>query len=117
ALCDARSEAGRDLLVGQEDVQARVYRVISNFVREGTVNKLVLLHGPNGSAKASFVSCLVRALEHYLTVDGGALYRFNWIFPTQKLQKGGLGFGGGFPSGAPGSYEGHADTFAYLDED
>ncbi|MCA1664899.1 MAG: hypothetical protein LC659_11605, partial [Myxococcales bacterium] len=35
---------GRDRLVGQEEVQARVYRVVSNFVREGNVNKLVLLH-------------------------------------------------------------------------
>ena len=116
-LFDLPFDGGRDRLVGQEEVQARVYRVISNFVREGTVNKLVLLHGPNGSAKSTFVSCLVRALEYYSTLDEGALYRFNWIFPTQKLQKGGLGFGGGFPTGVPGSYEGHGDTFAYLDED
>ena len=112
-LFDVPFDGGRDRLVGQEEVQARVYRVISNFVREGTVNKLVLLHGPNGSAKSTFVSCMVRALEYYSTLDEGALYRFNWIFPTQKLAKGGLGFGGGLP----GSYEGHADTFAYLDED
>lgn len=116
-LFDLPFDGGRDRLVGQEDVQARVYRVISNFVREGAVNKLVLLHGPNGSAKSTFVSCLVRALEYYSTLDEGALYRFNWIFPSQKLQKGGLGFGGGFPTGAPGSYEGRGDTFAYLDED
>jgi len=116
-LFDVPFDGGRDRLVGQEDVQARVYRVISNFVREGTINKLVLLHGPNGSAKSTFVSCMVRALEYYSTLDEGALYRFNWIFPSQKLQKGGLGFGGGFPTGVPGSYEGRGDTFAYLDED
>ncbi|HWE30549.1 MAG TPA: serine protein kinase PrkA [Polyangia bacterium] len=117
-LFDVPFDGGRDRLVGQEEVQARVYRVLSNFVREGTVNKLVLLHGPNGSAKSTFVSCLVRALEYYSTLDEGALYRFNWIFPTQKLQKGGLGFGGGFPAGTvAGGYEGRGDTFAYLDED
>lgn len=116
-LFDVPFDGGRDRLVGQEEVQARVYRVVSNFVREGAINKLVLLHGPNGSAKSTFVSCLVRALEYYSTLDEGALYRFNWIFPSAKLQKGGLGFGGGFPAGAPGSYEGRGDTFAYLDED
>jgi len=70
----------------------------------------VLLHGPNGSAKSTFVSCLARALEYYSTLDEGALYRFNWIFPSQKLQKGGIGFGGGY-DGAPGG------SFAYLDDD
>src|SRR6478736_5535033 len=48
-LFDAPFDEGRERLVGQEEVQNRVYRVIRNFVREGTVNKLVLLHGPNGS--------------------------------------------------------------------
>jgi predicted Ser/Thr protein kinase len=101
-------------------VQARVYRVISNFVREGAINKLVLLHGPNGSAKSTFVSCIVRALEYYSTLDEGALYRFNWIFPSAKLQKGGLGFGGGSSGGFPGAGYGDGrtvETYAYLDDD
>ena len=45
----------------------------------------------------------MRALEHYSTLDEGALYRFNWIFPSQKLQKGGIGFGGGYDGHAAGS--------------
>jgi serine protein kinase len=109
-LFDVPFDGGRDRLVGQEEVQARVYRAVSNFVREGGVNKLLLLHGPNGSAKSTFVSCLARALEYYSTLDEGALYRFNWIFPSQKLQKGGIGFGGGY-DGAPGG------SFAYLDDE
>jgi predicted Ser/Thr protein kinase len=115
-LFDVPFDNGRDRLVGQEDVQARVYRVISNFVREGTINKLILLHGPNGSAKSTFVSCIVRALEYYSTLDEGALYRFNWIFPSQKLQKGGLGFGGIGPSAYGGERAG-SETFAYLDDE
>jgi predicted Ser/Thr protein kinase len=108
-LFDAPFDNGRDRLVGQEEVQARVYRVLANFVREGRVNKLMLMHGPNGSAKSTFVSCVVRALEHYSTLDEGALYRFNWVFPSQKLTKGGIGFGGAV-EGAPGG------SYAYLDE-
>jgi predicted Ser/Thr protein kinase len=111
-LFDAPYDGGRDRLVGQEEVQNRVYRVICNFVREGNVNKLVLLHGPNGSAKSTFVSCLMRAIEHYSLSDEGALYRFNWIFPSQKLQKGGIGYGRG-EDGTPGA----ASSFAYLDDE
>ena len=35
-----------------------------------------------------FVACLQRALEHYSTLDEGALYRFNWIFPSQQICQG-----------------------------
>jgi predicted Ser/Thr protein kinase len=110
-LFDCPWDGGRDRMVGQEEVQGRVYRSIANYVREGGVNKLILLHGPNGSAKSTFVSCIARALEYYSTLDEGALYRFNWIFPSQKLQKGGIGFSGVGYDGVPGG------SFAYLDDD
>jgi predicted Ser/Thr protein kinase len=110
-LFDCPWDGGRDRMVGQEEVQGRVYRSIANYVREGGVNKLILLHGPNGSAKSTFVSCMARALEYYSSLDEGALYRFNWIFPSQKLQKGGIGFSGVGYDGVPGG------SFAYLDDD
>jgi predicted Ser/Thr protein kinase len=112
-LFDCPWDGGRDALMGQEEVQAAVYRLISNFAREGRTNRLILLHGPNGSAKSTFVACLQRAMEHYSTLPEGALFRFNWIFPSQKLTKGGIGFGGGgnFESGTA------TDTFAYLEDD
>jgi serine protein kinase len=110
-LFDCPWDNGKDALVGQEEVQAAVYRLVSNFAREGRTNRLILLHGPNGSAKSTFVACLQRAMEHYSTLEDGALYKFNWIFPSQKLTKGGIGFGGGIESG------GGAETFAYLDDE
>jgi len=113
-LFDVPWEAGKDALMGQEEVQSSVYRLISNFAREGRTNRLILLHGPNGSAKSTFVATLQRAMEHYSTLDEGALYRFNWIFPSQKLTKGGIGFSGG-PSIEGGL--GGGDTFAYLEDD
>jgi serine protein kinase len=108
---DCPWDGGKDALVGQEEVQAAVYRLVSNFAREGRTNRLVLLHGPNGSAKSTFVACLQRGMEHYSTLDEGALYKFTWIFPTQKLTKGGIGFGGGFGA------EGTPETFAYLEDE
>ncbi len=82
----------RDALVGQEEIQGEVYRAISNFVREGRPNRLVLMHGPNGSSKSTFASCIMRGLEHYSTIDEGALYRFHWVFPNSKTVKGAIGF-------------------------
>lgn len=110
-LFDAPWAGGEDRLFGQEAVQNSVYRVLRSFVQDGRPNKLVLLHGPNGSAKSTFIRCLGRGLEHYSTLDAGALYRFSWIFPTQKHTRGGIGFGGADPDTAS------LDSFAYLPDD
>jgi len=111
-LFDTPWSGGRDMLMGHEEVQNRVYRALANFVHEGTSNKLVLLHGPNGSAKSTLVHCIGRALQHYSNQDDGALYRFNWIFPTEKVSKSGIGFSG---SAYDDALQG--ETFAYLPDD
>jgi predicted Ser/Thr protein kinase len=110
-LFDCGWDEGKDCLRGQEDVQTAIYRLIANFAREGRTNRLILLHGPNGSAKSTVVACIQRAMEHYSQLDEGALYRFNWVFPTQHVSKGGIGFGG------PHDELGDADSYAYLDDD
>lgn len=92
-LADGREGARRsDHLVGHETIQNEFYRVLSNFVREGRANRLILLHGPNGSAKTTFANAIMAALEHYSTQDEGALYRFSWIFPRGRDGKA-IGFG------------------------
>lgn len=109
-LFDCSWDGGKDCLRGQEEVQGSIYRLVSNFAREGRTNRLILLHGPNGSAKSTVVACIERAMEHYSHLEEGALYRFNWVFPVQNVSKGGIGFGG---------RDGVADaeSYAYLDED
>ncbi len=109
----AEPASARERLVGQEDVQAEVFRILENFGREGRPNKLVLLHGPNGSAKSTVAMCLMRALEHYSTLDDGALYRFHWVFPSAKTIKSKIGFGGEIEGGGAGVDA----SFAHLDED
>jgi len=97
-------------IAGQEEVQAALYRALGTFVRSGRVNKLVLLHGPNGSAKSSLVAALIRATESYTRTPEGAVYRFHWVFPSErKLRGGGLGFGG------RGEDQGEVTSFAHLD--
>jgi serine protein kinase len=110
-LFDAPWAGGEDQLFGQESVQHETYQVLKSFVRDGRPNKLLLLHGPNGSAKSTFIRCLGRGLEHYSTLEEGALYRFSWIFPAQKSTRGGIGFGG-----IQESIE-SVDTFAYLPDE
>jgi serine protein kinase len=92
-------------VAGQEEVQAALYLAIGTYVRSGRVNKVVLLHGPNGSAKSSIVSALVRGMEAYSRTREGALYRFHWVFPSERtLRGGGLGFGPRSEGGEPASY-------------
>jgi len=110
-LFDAPWAGGEDRLFGQEMVQLETYQALKSFVRDGRPSKLLLLHGPNGSAKSTFIRCLGRGLEHYSTLDEGALYRFSWIFPAQKSTRGGIGFGGNHPSIES------SDSFAYLPDD
>jgi serine protein kinase len=109
-LFDVPWAHGEDRLFGQEMVQNQTYRILRTFVQDGRPNKLILLHGPNGSAKSTFIRCLGRGMEHYSTLDEGALYRFSWIFPAQKSTRGGIGFGGHPTIDS-------LESFAYLSDD
>lgn len=92
-LCLFDSEFdGWHRLVGQEEAQNELSEAIEGFVRLGRVNKLLLLHGPNGSAKSTLLESLQRALEVYSRTDRGALYRFAWVFPNRRKASGGIGF-------------------------
>lgn len=91
-LFDAPFAAGEGRVAGQELVQEALYRIIANFAREGRVNKLILMHGPNGSAKSSLVRCMMSGMEAYARLPEGAMYSFNWIFPSERLGDGKIGF-------------------------
>lgn len=99
-----------DHLVGNEYIQQALYRILQGFVREGRANRLVLLHGPNGSAKSTLTRCLMRALEHYSAQEEGALYRFSWIFPRGSGNAG-IGFGSLSEGPKPG------ESYAHLPDE
>jgi serine protein kinase len=44
----------------------------------GTERRVILLHGPVGSAKSTIARLLKRGLEEYSRSDAGALYSFSW---------------------------------------
>ncbi|MFW5921660.1 MAG: serine protein kinase PrkA, partial [Polyangiales bacterium] len=108
---DGRGHQRSAHLVGHESIQRSVHRILENFVREGRANRLVLLHGPNGSAKSTFTGCVMRGLEDYSARDEGALYRFSWIFP-----RGRDGSGIGFASRESGGPR-PGESYAHLPEE
>jgi predicted Ser/Thr protein kinase len=108
-LFDAPFDGGRDAVRGHEPVQEQLYGLLTDFVRQGRVTRLVLLHGPNGSAKTSLIHCMIRAMEAYSRLPDGAMYTFNWVFPSSRLERGAIGF-----SGARGVAD--LDSFAHLAE-
>lgn len=97
-------------LVGQERAQNELFEVLDGYCRLGRTDSLILLHGPNGSAKSTLLDCLQAGLEAYSHTDEGALYRFAWVFPSGQQLSAGIGFG------APGSGELLGDeSYARLD--
>ena len=88
---ERRRSKSKPPIIGQQAAHESIYRVLEQFVRQGRVDKLILLHGPNGSSKSSTAESLAQALEEYSRTQEGAVYRFNWIFPTDKVGYEGLG--------------------------
>jgi predicted Ser/Thr protein kinase len=100
---------GEDAVAGQEAVQTKIYELLNDFVREGRVNRLILLHGPNGSAKSSLIRCIAKGLERYSESEEGALYTFSWVFPSKRRDgSAGIGFGQG------SSQSTQVSSYAYL---
>lgn len=91
-LFDDPSEVGTGLVYGHEDVQNRLYEVLTKFIERGRSDRFVMLHGPNGSAKSSMIEAIRNGLETYSRHDEGALYRFSWIF-CEAGEGEQLGFG------------------------
>jgi serine protein kinase len=53
----------------------------------GTEKRVLLLHGPVGSAKSTIARLLKRGLEEYSRTDAGALYAYTWKMPDGSSQK------------------------------
>lgn len=102
-------------IIGGEYYQSEIIKILRRFKRQGFVNKLIALHGPNGSAKTSTIESIGHGMQIYSHQDVGAVYKFNWVFPIDKFepmkgQEASIGFGRNTASGEDLS------TYAYLDE-
>jgi serine protein kinase len=93
---DEPTDGAARRVVGLELAQTQIYRTLKTFSRVGINNKLILLHGPNGSAKSSMIHALMMGLERYSQKQEGANYTFNWVFPVERYTKGGIGLGSNY---------------------
>jgi len=50
----------------------------------GTEKRVLLLHGPVGSAKSTLARLLKKGIESYSKTDAGMMYTFKWVDPTGK---------------------------------
>lgn len=68
-----------DAIYGLDKTLAQLVNVFkSAALGYGTERRVILLHGPVGSAKSTIARLLKRGLEEYSRSDGGMLYSFSW---------------------------------------
>ncbi len=114
-LFDAPFGLGTDQpLMGQEEPVVEIYEVLRNLVMEGRADRIVHLHGPNGSAKTLILELLMRGIENYSHRPEGALYTFTWLFPKEETAAA-LGFGGA--SGQAEEPDRDGDSYAHIHAD
>lgn len=78
---------GKDAIFG---LDVYLLKLVNFFkaasLRYGTEKRVLLLHGPVGSAKSTLTRLLKRGVEWYSTQPDGALYSFDWINLHDKLK-------------------------------
>lgn len=79
-----RDEAngGKDAVYGLDIPLMRLVNVFKSAAQGyGTEKRVLLLHGPVGSAKSTIARVLKKGLEAYSRTQEGALYTFEWRLP------------------------------------
>ncbi len=76
---DAKNN-GKDAVFGLDVPLMKLMNVLrSAALGYGTEKRVILLHGPVGSAKSTICRMLKKGLEAYSKTDPGALYTFDWV--------------------------------------
>jgi serine protein kinase len=73
-------ENGRDAVYGLDKPLMELARIFQSAARKyGTERRVLLLHGPVGTAKSTIVRLLKKGLEAYSRTENGKLYTFTWL--------------------------------------
>jgi len=74
---------GEDAIYGLDIPVMRLVDIFKSAARGyGTERRVILLHGPVGSAKSTVVRLLKKGLEDYSKTADGAVYTFTWSYKT-----------------------------------
>lgn len=77
---------GKDAVFGLDVTLMKFVNVLkAAALGYGTEKRVVLLHGPVGSAKSTICRMLKKGIEAYSMTDVGALYTFEWVDEEGKL--------------------------------
>ena len=77
---DDAIENGRDAVFGLDVHLMKLVNAFKAAARlYGTEKRILLLHGPVGSAKSTVVRLLKKGIEAYSKINDGALYSYSWM--------------------------------------
>ncbi len=83
---DDAANNGKDAVFGLDIMLMKLVNVLkAAALGYGTEKRVILLHGPVGSAKSTVCRMLKKGLEAYSKTDKGALYTFEWIDEKEEL--------------------------------
>jgi len=78
-LFDDPIDSGKDAIFGIDVHLQKLVQVLkAAAMGYGPEKRVILLHGPVGSAKSTIVRLLKKGAEHYSRTPDGALYTFSW---------------------------------------
>lgn len=73
---------GADAVFGLDIALMRLVNVLRAAAEEyGPERRIILLHGPVGSAKSTIVRAMKKGIETYSRTEAGRLYTFEWVLP------------------------------------
>ncbi len=79
---------GKDAIYGIDVYLMRLINVLKAAAHSyGPEKRVLLLHGPVGSAKSTLVRLFKKGIEHYSKTDEGALYTLKWIAKDENLKR------------------------------
>ena len=77
---DDAANNGKDAVFGLDIALMKLVNVLrAAALGYGTEKRVILLHGPVGSAKSTICRMLKKGIEAYSMTEAGALYTFEWV--------------------------------------
>ncbi len=85
---DDADHGGKDAVFGLDISLMKLVNIFKSAARRyGTERRVILLHGPVGSAKSTIARLLKRGMEEFSRRPEGAIYSFSWVRDLSKPEE------------------------------